>query len=92
MEVMKEKVILSDEMVRIEDNWMRKEKTMQWRLEELAKRERRNNTGEWVRYGKIWMEGRWWNWQEEKGRLMDGMGQEREWREEEIEERGRRGG
>lgn len=31
---------------------------MQWKLEEMAKRERRENRRAWVRYGRIWMEGR----------------------------------
>lgn len=30
-------------MVRIEDNWTREERAMQWKLEEMAKRERREN-------------------------------------------------
>lgn len=63
IEVMKKKVILRDEMVRIEDDWMRKERMMQWRLEELARRKRRNNRRVWVR---IWMEETWWSWEEEK--------------------------
>lgn len=63
IEVMKKKVILRDEMIRIEDDWMKKERAMQWRLKELARRKRRNNRRIWVR---IWMEETWWSWEEEK--------------------------
>ncbi|KAL6263061.1 hypothetical protein P5V15_005858 [Pogonomyrmex californicus] len=80
IEVMKKKAMVRDEMVRIED-WTRKERVMQWRLEELARRERRNNRRVWVRYGRIWMKGRWWRWDEEKEKLLDGRGQVKEWRE-----------
>lgn len=47
----------------------------------MAKRERRENRRAWVRYGKIWMEGRWWKWEEGREKVIDGSGKEREWRE-----------
>ena len=55
---MEKKATLKDRRVRIDD-WTRKEREIQWRLEEWAKEERRNNREAWVRYGRIWMEGRW---------------------------------
>lgn len=58
MEVMSKKRLLKGEVTKIEDDWTRKERVMQWRLEKIARRERRNNREAWVRYGKIWMEGK----------------------------------
>lgn len=58
MEVMNKKRLLKGEVTKIEDDWTRKERVVQWRLEKIAKRERRNNREAWVRYGKIWMEGK----------------------------------
>lgn len=43
MEVMRKKVALRGGVVRIEDDWTREERAMQWKLEEMAKRERREN-------------------------------------------------
>jgi len=80
MEVMKKKVALRGGVVRVEDDWTREERAMQWKLEQMAKRERRDNRRAWVRYGRIWMEGRWWRWEEVKERVIDGRGEERGWR------------
>lgn len=60
MEVTKKKVALRGGMVRIEEDWIRKERAMQWKLEEIVKRERRSNRRAWVRYERIWIEGKWW--------------------------------
>lgn len=58
MEVMSKKRLLKGEVTKIEDDWTRKERVVQWRLEKIARTERRNNREAWVRYGKIWMEGK----------------------------------
>lgn len=58
MEVMSKKRLLKGEVTKIEDDWTRKERVVQWRLEKIARKERRNNREAWVRYGKIWMEGK----------------------------------
>lgn len=58
MEVMSKKRLLKGEVTKIENDWTRKERVVQWRLEKIARRERRNNREAWVRYGKIWMQGK----------------------------------
>lgn len=58
MEVMSKKRLLKREVTKIENDWTRKERVVQWRLEKIARKERRNNREAWVRYGKIWMEGK----------------------------------
>lgn len=58
MEVMSKKRLLKGKVTKIEDDWTRKERVVQWRLEKIARKERRNNREAWVRYGKIWMEGK----------------------------------
>lgn len=74
MEVMRKKVALRG-VVRIEDDWTREERAMQWKLEEMAKRERRENRRAWVRYGRIW-----WKWEEGREKVINGRGDERGWR------------
>lgn len=56
---------------RIEDDWTRKEKEMQWKLEEMAREERRRNRRAEVRYAKIWMGGKWWRWDGDRERIVD---------------------
>lgn len=46
----------------------------------------RNRRAE-VRYAKIWIEGKWWSWNEERERLVDGSGIE--WGEKGKKEVGR---
>lgn len=43
---------------RIEDDWIRKEKIIQWRLKKKNMEERRRNKKTEVRYAKIWMAGK----------------------------------
>lgn len=58
----------------------RKDGTMEaGRLEEIARMERIARIAKWrrnrraeMRYAKIWMEGRWWSWNEDRERLVDG--------------------
>jgi len=85
-EVMQKKRALRGRRERIEDDWTRKERMVQWRLEEIARGERRRNRRAMVRYARIWIEGVWWKWEEDKGELRDGRG--RKWKSEEGEERG----
>ena len=59
MEVMRKKVALKGRVERIEDDWTWKERAMQWRLERMAWNERRNGRRALVRYGKIWLGGKW---------------------------------
>ena len=37
----------------------------------MAWNERRNGRRALVRYGKIWLGGKWWNWDEETEELVD---------------------
>lgn len=53
IEVMKKKIALRGKMVRIEDDWTRRERAIQCKLEEMARREKRNNRKVWVGYGKM---------------------------------------
>jgi len=52
-EVMQKKGAFKGRRERIEDNWMRKERVIQWRLEEMAREERRKNRRAMVRYARI---------------------------------------
>lgn len=54
---------------------------------EIARRERRRNREAWVRYGKIWMQEKWWSWYEERGILVDRKGEGKGWSGEGKESR-----
>ena len=84
IEIMKKKIALRGRTEKIEDDWTLKESAIQWRLKKIAWEERRKGRRAWVRYGKIWMEDKWW-WNEESEKLTDGEGRERE---EKTEKRG----
>lgn len=76
-EVMRKKGGLKEKEERIEDDWTWKERTMQWRLEEIARDERRRNRRVMVRCARMWIEGKWWQWNEERERLVDEKGGKR---------------
>lgn len=57
-EVMRKKSALRGRIEKIEDDWTRKEREMQWKLEEIAKEKRRRNRRVWIKYAKIWIEGK----------------------------------
>lgn len=78
MEVMSKKVALRKRTERIDDDWTWKERTMQCRLERLAWKERRNGRKALVRYGKIWIGEKWWMWDKDREKLVDGEGVYRE--------------
>lgn len=59
-EVMRKKSALKGILERIEDDWTRKEREMQWRLEETAKEKRRRNRRVWIKYARIFIEGKSW--------------------------------
>ena len=86
VEVMRNKNKLRGRTERIQDDWTWKERAMQWRLEKIAWEERKKGKTAWVRYGKIWMEERWWRWSEEEERLIEGDEEERRKKKEKNEE------
>ncbi|EZA56118.1 hypothetical protein X777_03726 [Ooceraea biroi] len=86
-EVMSKKRALRGRMERIEDDLTMKERRMQWRLERMTEEERRNKREVWVKYARIWIEGKWWSWDEEREVLVDREGRERG--KEKEERRGR---
>ena len=99
VEVMKKNVALRGRVERVDDDWTWRERAMQWRLERLAWNERRSGRKALVRYGKIWLEEKWWRWDEETEKLVDGKGIVREAKakryntgeREELRERGEEG-
>lgn len=75
--VMRKENKLKERTERIQDDWTWKERAMQRRLEKIAWEKRKKGRKVWVRYGKIWMEERWWRWSEEEEKLTDGDEEER---------------
>ena len=72
---------------RIEEDWTWEERKRQWRLGQIADEERRTGRRVWLGYGKIWIKGELWKWEEREEKLKDGRG--RIWGGEENEEEGR---
>ena len=52
-EVMQRKNVFKRRMERIEDDMTLKKRKMQWSLERIAEKKRRNKRRVWVKYGKI---------------------------------------
>lgn len=48
---------------------------IQWRLEEIARNKRRRNRRAKVRYARISIEGKWWNWSEDRESWLIEVGQ-----------------
>lgn len=43
---------------------------MQFKLKEIAQKERANGKRTWVKYGRIQIEGMWWRWDEMREELV----------------------
>lgn len=54
---------------------------MQWRLEEMAREERKKNRKSEVRYAKIQMREKWWRWDKNRKKIVDWEG--RSWEDTE---------
>lgn len=48
-----------------------KERKMMWRLVKMAKKAESEGRRAWVKYEKIWMERKWWKWDEEREILIN---------------------
>ncbi|XP_067215679.1 golgin subfamily A member 6-like protein 6 [Linepithema humile] len=64
------------EIIREDLTW--RERRMEWKLEEIAKEERRKGKRVWRVYGKVRIEEEWWIWDEENEVLRNGKGTARE--------------
>lgn len=80
-----EKKTLKGRKERIEDDRTWKERRMMWKLGQIAGKESSKGKRVIVRYGKIWIEGKWWRWDEERDRLKDWKGVYRKELEEQRE-------
>lgn len=72
MQIMRKKKVLKGRKEKIQDDWTFKEREIQWNLEKIAWEERKKGKATQVRYGRIWKEGRWWKWNEDKETLIEG--------------------
>lgn len=55
-----------------------KERKMRWKIRNLAEEERKKGNRVRQEYGKIWIEDRWWYWDEEGDTLRNRRGRKRE--------------
>ncbi|XP_029054302.1 golgin subfamily A member 6-like protein 6 [Osmia bicornis bicornis] len=74
--IMENKKALKGREERIEEDLTWAERKTQWMLRKIGREEREKRRYVWVDHGKIRIEGKWWRWDEEKGRLVDGEGKE----------------
>lgn len=77
-EVMTRRRNIRDRKVKVEDDMTWKQRRMQWRLGEIGREEESRGKRVKVSYGKIWINGTMWFWDERKGVLRDGRGRERD--------------
>lgn len=81
-----EKKMLKGREERIEEDLTWRERKMMWRLGEMVRKEEGEGRRAWVRYGRIWIGGKWWKWDEYEEVLKEERGEKR------FEERERGGG
>ncbi|XP_029054881.2 vicilin-like seed storage protein At2g18540 [Osmia bicornis bicornis] len=74
--IMENKRALKGREERIEDDLTWEERRTQWTLRRIARGEREKGKNVWVDSKKIRIEGKWWKWDDDKGVLMDGEGNE----------------
>lgn len=55
---------------KIVEDWTWKERKMRWKLEEIARKEEREEKRVWIGYGRIKMDDQWWRWDVEKEMLL----------------------
>jgi len=85
--IMQNKWRLKGEEVWIEEDLTWEERKVRWKIRQLAIREEAKEKRVRIGQGGLWIEGKWWGWDEEKGELADMKGGS--W-EEGKEEQGRR--
>ncbi|EZA51537.1 hypothetical protein X777_09784 [Ooceraea biroi] len=62
----------------IEEDQTFNERKIKWKLRQIAGEEERTGKKVKLGYGKIWIEGKWWFWDEEEEILKDAGGRQRE--------------
>lgn len=70
IKIMTKKKGLKGREERIEDDLTWEERKMQFKLREIAQKERANGKSTWVKYGRIQIEGTWWKWDEMREELV----------------------
>lgn len=68
-QVMEKKKVLRGRIVRVEDDLTWVQRKIKWTIEEIAREERRKGNLVWVGNGRIRINGSWWRWDEDEGRL-----------------------
>lgn len=76
-EVMRNKGKLKGKEIWIEEDLIFRERRIKRNLRRIAEEERREGKKIRQGYGKIWIEDRWWFWDEERETLVDGEGKRR---------------
>ncbi|KAK2578561.1 hypothetical protein KPH14_012208 [Odynerus spinipes] len=84
--VMEARRNLKGKRERVEDDLTWRERKMKRNIEEIARKERNKGKVVWVKYGRIWVDGCWWKWDEKRELLRDGSGREKREREERMVE------
>lgn len=76
-EVMRNKGKLKGKEIWIEEDQTFRERRIKWKLRRIAEEERREGKRIKQGNGKIWIEDKWWFWDEEREVLVDGEGRRR---------------
>jgi len=85
--IMQNKWRLKEEEVWIEEDLIWEERKVRWKIRQLAIREEARGKRVMIGQGGLWVERKWWGWDEERGELTDTKGGN--WEEGKREQRRR---
>ena len=89
--VLERKMVLKGRRERIEEDWTWEERKRQWRIGQIADEERKRGRRVRLGYGRVWIDGELWRWEDREEKLKDGRGRVRRKRVEERRKRETRG-
>ena len=72
--VLEKKMVLKGRRERIEEDWTWEERKRQWRLGRIAEEERRSGRRVRLGYGRVWIDGELWRWEDREEKLKDRRG------------------
>jgi len=86
--IMQSKRKLRGEEVWIEEDLTWEERRVRWKIRQIAIMEETREKRVRIGQGGLWVEGKWWGWDEEKGEITDMDG--RSWEKERGEQKGKK--
>lgn len=73
--IMQNKWKLKGSDIWLNDDLSWEERRIRWKIMQVAKNEQEEGRKVRIGQGRLWIDGKWWTWDEEKGDLRDVRGQ-----------------